>query len=140
MTDNQDNVATKVDAAAGSPNMAPATVVWLVARREMWAKLRDKGFLLSTGFILVAILASAILPAALSDDSPTYDVGVVGSIAELEPVVQARAEAEGAEVDLRSTTTRMRPEARSKPRRSRRPSTATRSSWTANSPPPSNGS
>lgn len=77
MTDNQDNVATKVDAAAGSPNMAPATVVWLVARREMWAKLRDKGFLLSTGFILVAILASAILPAALSDDSPTYDVGVV---------------------------------------------------------------
>ncbi len=102
MTDNQDNVATKVDAAAGSPNMAPATVVWLVARREMWAKLRDKGFLLSTGFILVAILASAILPAALSDDSPTYDVGVVGSIAELEPVVQARAEAEGAEVDLRS--------------------------------------
>jgi len=82
--------------------MKPAAVVWLVARREIAAKLRDKGFLLSTAFILVAVLASALLPVLLTDDSPTYDVGVVGVDAELEAAVQAQAEAAGAAVELRS--------------------------------------
>ncbi|MEJ7702423.1 MAG: ABC transporter permease [Geodermatophilaceae bacterium] len=74
----------------------------MVARREIAAKLRDKGFLLSTAFILVAVLASALLPVLLTDDSPTYDVGVVGVDAELEAAVQAQAEAAGAAVELRS--------------------------------------
>ena len=82
--------------------MKPAAVVCLVARREIAAKLRDKGFLLSTAFILVAVLASALLPVLLTDDSPTYDVGVVGVDAELEAAVQAQAEAAGAAVELRS--------------------------------------
>ncbi len=79
--------------------MKPAAVVCLVARREIAAKLRDKGFLLSTAFILVAVLASALLPVLLTDDSPTYDVGVVGVDAELEAAVQAQAEAAGAAVE-----------------------------------------
>ncbi len=79
--------------------MKPAAVVRLVARREIAAKLRDKGFLLSTAFILVAVLASALLPVLLTDDSPTYDVGVVGVDAELEAAVQAQAEAAGAAVE-----------------------------------------
>lgn len=82
--------------------MNPAAVVWLVARREMAAKLRDKGFLLSTAFILVAILASALLPALFTDDASTYDVGVVGSSAELEAAVQVQAESVGVAVALRS--------------------------------------
>ncbi len=82
--------------------MSTAVVIWLVARREMAAKLRDKGFLLSTAFILVAILASILLPAAFADDSPTYDVGVVGSAAEVADAVRAQAAAEGAAVALRS--------------------------------------
>lgn len=82
--------------------MRPSAVVWLVARREMAAKLRDTGFLLSTAFILVAILASALLPAAFGDDSSAYDVGVVGSTAELEAAVRAQADAAGADIQLRS--------------------------------------
>ncbi len=99
MTETREDTPTR--RTVQTPTLTTAAVVWLVARREMSAKLRDKGFLLSTAFILVAILASAILPAAFSDDSPTYDVGVVGSTAELEPAVRAQADAEGAAVDLR---------------------------------------
>jgi len=38
----------------------------------------------------------------LSDDSPAYDVGVVGSTADLEAAVRPQAEATGADVELRS--------------------------------------
>lgn len=54
---------------------APAGMVRLIARREIAAKLRDKGFLLSTAFILIAILASVLLPA-LFGGSSSYTVGL----------------------------------------------------------------
>ncbi len=72
----------------------------LIARREVMAKLRDKGFLISSAFIAVVILASALLPALLGGDDSTYDVGMVGDPAGFEEAVQAQADALGAEVDV----------------------------------------
>ncbi len=77
-------------------------MIWLVARREMVARLRDKGFLLSTAFILLAIIAATLIPAVVSGGPSTYEVGVVGSTAQLEPAVQAQADAVDATVTLRS--------------------------------------
>jgi ABC-2 type transport system permease protein len=55
-------------------------VIRLVAGREVRERVRSKGFRISTGVMLVLILAVAILPGLLSDDGPTtYEVGVFGS-------------------------------------------------------------
>lgn len=80
--------------------MSSAAVVSLVARREMGAKLRDKGFLLSTGFIAVAILASVLLPAAFGGDEGRYEVGTVGEPELLAPAVEAQAAALDVTVEL----------------------------------------
>lgn len=81
--------------------MSAGAVTWLVARREMTAKLRDKGFLLSTAFILAIIVGSAVLPAVFAGGPSTYEVGVVASTSDLEASVLAQAEAEGVDVELR---------------------------------------
>lgn len=79
----------------------PAAVA-LVARREIAAKLRDKGFMLSTAFIAVAILASVLLPAVLGGDESRYEVGIVGDDAGLTAAVQAQAAAADADVTVTS--------------------------------------
>ena len=59
--------------------MTRMQVVRLVAGREIRERLRSKAFRISAGVSLAFILAVAILPGVLSDDSPTrYDVGVFG--------------------------------------------------------------
>lgn len=80
--------------------LSGTAAVSLIARREIMAKLRDKGFLISSAFIAAVILASALLPALFGDDDSTYEVGIVGEPAGLEEAVQAQADALGAEVDL----------------------------------------
>lgn len=76
--------------------LSSAAAVRLVARREIGAKLRDKGFLLSTAFIAVAILASVLLPAAFGGDDGRYEVGTVGAL----PLFEAAVEGQGAALDL----------------------------------------
>lgn len=80
--------------------LSSRAAVSLIARREISAKLRDKGFLLSTAFIAVVILASVLLPAAFGGDGDEYAVGIVGQPAGLQEAVQAQAEALGTEVDV----------------------------------------
>lgn len=49
----------------------------VIATREMLARLRDKGFLVSTGVLLAVIAASVALPALLLDPGPaSYAVAV----------------------------------------------------------------
>jgi len=87
--------------APGTGELSSTAAVSLIARREIMAKLRDKGFLISSAFIAVVILASALLPALFGDDDSAYEVGIVGGEpAGLEEAVQAQADALGAEVDL----------------------------------------
>jgi len=79
--------------------IGPAAAVWLVARREVSTKLRDKGFLLSTLFIMVVILGSATIPV-LAGGSSSYTVGVVGAAPGLESAITAQAGAVGADVQV----------------------------------------
>lgn len=83
-----------------SRELSSAATVALIARREVLAKLRDKGFLLSTAFIVVVILGSALLPVALAGNDSTYDVGLVGPPAGLEEALQAQADSLDATVDV----------------------------------------
>lgn len=52
--------------------------IWrIVARREVSTKIRDKGFLGATAFILVIIVATFVIMQIISGKGTTYDVGVV---------------------------------------------------------------
>ncbi|MGI8810797.1 MAG: ABC transporter permease [Acidimicrobiales bacterium] len=63
--------------------MTRTAVVRLVAGREIRERVRSKAFRISAGVSLAFILAVAILPGILSDDSPTtYEIGVFGQGAE----------------------------------------------------------
>jgi ABC-2 type transport system permease protein len=64
--------------AANEPRETDRGAWWLVARRDFWTRLRDKGFLISTA-ITVAVFTVFILIAAFGgDDAPTYDLGLQG--------------------------------------------------------------
>lgn len=58
----------------------PATV-GLVAGREIMSRLRSKAFMISTAILMLAVLASVILPSVLGGDDEEARVAVVGSAA-----------------------------------------------------------
>jgi ABC-2 type transport system permease protein len=60
-----------------SPAALPAT--WLVAEREIRMRLRSKAFLISTGILMLIVLASVILPSLLGGNSSLPKVAAVGS-------------------------------------------------------------
>ncbi|TAJ48436.1 MAG: ABC transporter permease [Herbiconiux sp.] len=57
------------------------TPIWLVAHREISMKLRSKAFLISTGVLMLAILASILVGGLLSASSSAPKVAVVSSTA-----------------------------------------------------------
>ena len=57
------------------------TPIWLVAQREISMKLRSKAFLISTGILMLAILASILVGGLLSASSSAPKVAVVSSTA-----------------------------------------------------------
>jgi ABC-2 type transport system permease protein len=50
----------------------------LVARRDFWVRLRDKGFLISTAITLAVFTVFILLRAFGGDGTPTYDLGLMG--------------------------------------------------------------
>ena len=56
---------------------------WIVAQREISERLRDKGFVFSTVFLLVVVLAAAFLPGLLSGGTDRYQVAVTADTAAL---------------------------------------------------------
>ena len=66
MTDTR---LTDVRATAPRPSIPKPTAAqgsWLVAQREITARLRSKAFLISTGILLVAVLASIVIGSIAS--------------------------------------------------------------------------
>jgi ABC-2 type transport system permease protein len=56
--------------------------IWLVAEREIIARVRSRAFLISTGFMLVAVLASVIIGGIVSGQDHSTPVAAVGSTAQ----------------------------------------------------------
>jgi ABC-2 type transport system permease protein len=50
--------------------MKPLATIRLVARRELIERSKSKAFLVSTGFILLLVVAAIAIPALLDDDAP----------------------------------------------------------------------
>lgn len=73
--------------------VSATSLVGLVAAREVMARLRDKGFLISTVVLLVIIAASSVLPALFSRDD-----GQAATVAAAAPAAEQLRDVEGLEV------------------------------------------
>jgi ABC-2 type transport system permease protein len=51
---------------------------WLVAKRDFWFRLRDKGFLISTSITLVVFTVFILIRAYGGGGTPTFDLGLIG--------------------------------------------------------------
>jgi ABC-2 type transport system permease protein len=76
---------------------------WLVAQRDFWYRLRDKGFLISTGITLTVLTGLILIKAYGGGGTPTFDLGLLGTgSARLGPLVVQAAESQDAKI--RTTT------------------------------------
>ena len=57
---------------------SPLTATWLVAEREIRMRLRSKAFLISTGILMLVVLAGVVLPSVLGGNSSLPKVAAVG--------------------------------------------------------------
>ena len=74
-------------ASAATPARA-AGLAWLVAEREITTRVRSKAFLVSTGILLLLVLASVLLggfASKLGGDTKVAVVGTAGSVLEKAP-------------------------------------------------------
>ncbi|SOE00929.1 ABC transporter permease [Blastococcus haudaquaticus] len=79
-------------------SLSSASLVGLVARREISARIRDKNFIISSIVILVLLLGSLALQVALDSGTEESRIGLVGDAPGLEQALQAQGEA--LEVDV----------------------------------------
>ena len=62
------------------PGLTPRQAVFIVIRRELSERTRQRSFAISTGITLFIVLAIAVLPGLFRDDGPkVFDVGVLGA-------------------------------------------------------------
>jgi ABC-2 type transport system permease protein len=57
----------------------PAAATWLVADREIRMRLRSKSFLISTGILMLVVLASVVIGGVIGAHPPLTKVAAVGS-------------------------------------------------------------
>jgi ABC-2 type transport system permease protein len=74
-------------------NLSSASLVRLVAAREISARVRDKNFIISSVVIIVLLLGSLGLQVALSSGGDEVRIGVVGDSPTLEQALAAQGEA-----------------------------------------------
>ena len=68
----------------------------LVAKRDFWYRLRDKGFMISTGITLLVLTGLILLRAYGGGGTPTFTLGLLGpKSARLGPMVAQAGESQG---------------------------------------------
>ncbi len=81
-------------------NPNPLVVVWLVARREITTRLRNRAFIVTTIATVVVLAALAILVSLIGGGGKTYSVGLTPSASTLAVPLRSSAQA----LDLKVTT------------------------------------
>ena len=82
--------------------MRPWTTIQVIAQREISVKLRDKGFIGSTIFMLLLVVAASIIPLLLSQQTPGFRIAVQGDAARAVVVLATElgTEAQDPDVDV----------------------------------------
>jgi ABC-2 type transport system permease protein len=81
-------------------SLSTASMIRLVAAREITARIRDRNFLISSLVILVLLIGSLGLQFALGSGSEPTRIGVVGDAAQLEPALEAQGDALRVDVEV----------------------------------------
>jgi ABC-2 type transport system permease protein len=81
-------------------SLSSASLVRLVAAREISARVRDKNFIISSVVILVLLIGTLGLQVALGSGGESTHIGVVGDADELRPALTAQGEALDVDVTL----------------------------------------
>jgi len=85
---------------------------WLVAQRDFWYRLRDKGFLISTAITLTILTGLILIKAYGGGGTPTFDLGLLGSgSARLGPLVVQAGESQSAKIQTTTVADRAAAEA-----------------------------
>jgi ABC-2 type transport system permease protein len=84
----------------------------LVAQRDFWYRLRDKGFMISTGITLLVLTGLILLRAYGGGGTPTFELGLLGpGSAHLGPMVVQAGESQGVTIQTQPVTDRAAAEA-----------------------------
>lgn len=79
----------------GDVRMTNSHIVALIARREILTRLKDKGFIVSSIFIIVLIMGSVAFQVLIQSGADESSVGIVGGPQELPAAIESQAEALG---------------------------------------------
>ena len=71
--------------------MTSSRIVGLIARREIRTRLKDKGFIASSIFIIVLIMGSVVFQVLIQSGASTVSVGVVGGPQQLTSAITEQA-------------------------------------------------
>jgi ABC-2 type transport system permease protein len=74
--------------------------VWLVARREITTRIRDRGFQIGMVITLVILLGIIVLPKVFGGNGNEFDVGLLGSANQLRPALEQQASNAGITLHL----------------------------------------
>ena len=84
----------------------------LVAKRDFWYRLRDKGFMISTGITLLVLTGLILLRAYGGGGTPTFTLGLLGpKSAHLGPMVVQAGESQGVTIQTQPVADRAAAEA-----------------------------
>ena len=79
----------------------------MVAKRDFWYRLRDKGFLISTAITMAVFTVFILISAYGGGGTPTFDLGLLGpASARLGPIVRQAAGPQGVVVRTRDVVDR----------------------------------
>ena len=91
--------AVRASAPVTHPN-SPATLVRLVAVREISTRIRDKGFLISSAVLILLILGMLVFQVVVNSGGSAPRIGVVGGDAAVEQALQSQGDAFGFDVEV----------------------------------------
>ncbi|CCH86336.1 ABC-type Na+ efflux pump, permease component [Modestobacter italicus] len=85
---------------SGTRPHTPAQLVRLVAGREVSTRIRDKGFLLGSGVLIVLILGMLVFQVAINSGGESTRLAVVGGSAAVTDALEAQGEALDTDVSV----------------------------------------
>jgi len=84
----------------GDVRMTSSHIVGLVARREILTRLKDKGFIVSSIFIIVLIMGSVVFQVLIQSGASSVAVGITGGPQYFSAAIEEQADALGLDAEV----------------------------------------
>ena len=80
--------------------MTSSHIVGLVARREILTRLKDKGFIVSSIFIIVLIMGSVVFQVLIQSGASSVSVGITGGPQDFSAAIEEQADVLGLDAEV----------------------------------------